>query len=174
MRIKINFKTIRTQAGFTLLELMIVIAILSLISAAVIAVVNPADQIKKANDTKRKSDLGQIGKALEQYYDDNGRYPASNAAYQIVGLDTNPLAWGVSWPPYMELLPQDPSGSKYYSYYSDEIGQTYYLYASLDRGSVDKDACGGNQACPSAQNISPVPTCGNVCNFAVTSPNTSP
>ena len=46
-----------------------------------------AEQFKKADDTKRKSDLAQIQRALEAYYQDFGMYPDDNNAtstYKIV------------------------------------------------------------------------------------------
>ena len=155
---------------------MIVVGVISILSVAIITVINPADQIQKANDGRRKSDLLQIQKSLEQYYQDNGRYPASttDGSYQIVSVNQTPLPWGSSWIPYMNLLPKDPSGTKYYQYVSDSSGQIYYLYASLDRGSKDKDACKSGAACNSLLGISPMPTCGSVCNYGASSPNVSP
>lgn len=176
-----------SSKGFTLIELIIVIGILSVLSTVLIATLNPMAQFQKSNDAKRKSDLGQIQKVLEQYYQDNtGKYPRSSTIsdtcgspptacpYRIVSSDAvNPVKeWGTAWTPYINVLPKDPNNSKKYVYYSSG-GQSYYLYASLDRGSKDPQACSGTQ-CP---NVPSGVKCGgslDYCNYGVSSPNVSP
>lgn len=53
--------------GFTLLELLIVIAILAILSAALVLVLNPAESMKKSRDTQRMSDLATLKTALGLY-----------------------------------------------------------------------------------------------------------
>jgi len=53
-----------SHKGFTLLELLIVIAILAILSAVTIIVLNPAELLKKARDSQRISDLSTIKTAL--------------------------------------------------------------------------------------------------------------
>ncbi len=150
-----------------------------------IVVLNPLAQIQKARDATRKSDLSQIQKALETYYQDQGRYPEyefSPPNYFIKTADANDSIkeWGTDWLPYMSTLPKDPSSpSRRYIYYSSNDGQTYYIYASLDRGASDPQACTGannNNACPgpSGGSIDMQNACGSRCNYGVTSPNVSP
>ena len=167
--------------GFTLVELIVVIGILSVLALASLVAINPVAQFQKANDARRKADLSQIQKALESYYQDNGKYPLSSVTspfYRITvpGVPTTiTINWGTQWQPYMNLVPKDPSVSKNYVYYS--TGQSYYLYASLDRGSGDPQACQGmvNGECQSIQtNAITAKSCGNYCNFAISSPNVSP
>ena len=164
---------------------MIVIGIISILSVGIISILNPVDQIQKANDARRKSDLLQIQKALEQYYEDSGRYPPSSSDYKIVEAGSDPSSgtdWGNPWTPYMNLLPQDPSSpTKTYVYYTPD-GQSYYLYASLDRGGNDKQACHSNgDPCDSLSNQTPAissTACStdgsSKCNYGVSSPNVSP
>ena len=57
----------KTKKGFTLLELLIVIAILSILGAIVIFLLNPAETLKKARDSQRISDLSTIKTALGIY-----------------------------------------------------------------------------------------------------------
>ncbi len=61
------------QIAFTLIELLIVIAIIALLSSIVLIAVSNARI--KARDTKRKTDLQQIAKALELYAAKHGSYP---------------------------------------------------------------------------------------------------
>lgn len=142
-------------------------------------ILDPLAQFQKANDTKKKSDFSQIQKALEAYYQDFGKYPLSSTAaplYRITvpGSPTSvTINWGSPWRPYMNLLPKDPTISKNYVYYSS--GQSYWLYASLDRGSKDPQACAGGQcSAPLGSGIDMTSACGGVCNFGVSSPNVSP
>lgn len=142
-------------------------------AAGLVAVLNPLAQIQKAHDAQRKSDLSQIKNALEIYYQDNGQYPPATSDYKIKGLDNNAIAWGSSWQPYMSVLPKDPSSSKNYVYNNASLdGQTYYIYASLDRGADDPQVCNNGSECSSL----PVgASCGTgICNYGVSSPNVSP
>ena len=53
--------------GFTLVELLIVIAIISILAFAVILILNPAEILRKARDTQRISDLDTLKTALALY-----------------------------------------------------------------------------------------------------------
>lgn len=161
------------KRGFTLVELLIVIGVLGVMAGVAISIINPVAQFQKANDSKRKSDLAQIQRALEIYYQDLKSYPLNSSAYKIKDSTGTELNWGNPWTPYMGNLPADPnSPAKNYAYISD--GQTYYLYASLDRGTNDSQVCqnlNSNGECPSV----PVANlCGGKCNYGVSSPNVSP
>lgn len=164
------------QAGFTLVELLIVIGVMSILLTAILLVLNPFAQIQKANDAKRKSDLSQVQKALETYYQDNGRYPAHSVSpvYRIIRLDGSTADWGTQFSPYMATLPKDPRGLYKYVYYASTNGQSYWLYASLER-SNDPQMCNAGNPCTSitSNGISQT-ACGGTCNFAITSSNVSP
>lgn len=173
----------KIQSGFTLVELIVVIAIVGIMGGMVITILNPIAQLQKGADTKRKSDLAQISKALESYYSDHGKYPSTNASYELVVIpagsnDPIALSWGSTWEPYMDVLPKDAAVSKKYIYYTPTTGsgafQSYYLYASLERGTKDPQACTGATGCP---NVPSGVTCGtstDLCNYGVTSSNVSP
>lgn len=166
---KQKFHSIR---GFTLIELVVVIGILTILAAGVIAVLNPLEQFKKAADSKRKNDLAQIQRALESYYGDHGKYPSSSSN-KINSEELGEINWGDTWPPYMNVLPKD-NNPKNYVYYASSDGQTYYLYTSLDR-TKDPQVCNGGNACNSLSIIGiSNASCGGTCNYAVSSPNTSP
>ena len=61
-------------AGFTIIELLVVVSIISLLSSIVFASVNSARA--KGRDAKRLADIKTIETALQLYYDDRGDYPA--------------------------------------------------------------------------------------------------
>jgi prepilin-type N-terminal cleavage/methylation domain-containing protein len=170
----------KNNQGFTLVELLLVVGILGILSMAVLLTLNPFTQIQKGNDAKRKADLSQIQKALEVYYQDYGAYP-DQLSYKLDPITTPgppPIKtqknWGSSWQPYMNVLPSDPVPTKHYVYYTSN-GQFYYLYASLDRGTKDPQACSGSQGQCSGAGLSNMTTlCGGVCNFGVSSPDKTP
>lgn len=62
--------------GFTLLEFLIVVAIIGLLSVAMMVYVLPS--LAKGRDGRRKADLHKISNALEEYYNDNNSYPATS------------------------------------------------------------------------------------------------
>ncbi len=174
----------KPQRGFTLIELLVTIAVIGAMAGAVTLVMNPVTQIQKANDAKRKSDLAQIQRALETFYNDFGRYPEADTSvatnYRIKKDSATTVGWGTNgFRPYMELLPIDPSSTKNYSYYSNSTtnNQSYYLFASLDR-SNDPQACNNGSECTSISSgtIPGSPKCGtgNNCTYGVSSPNVSP
>lgn len=176
----------RNQKGFTLIELVVVIGILAILAAFVFALLDPLTQFQKSDDGKRKFDLAQVQRALEQYYQDYGRYPASSASFQIEDSGSTAVPWGSTtalWQRYMTVLPNDPLySSRKYVYYSDTSGQKYWIYASLERGTKDPNVCtsGGNGVCsmPTSSSDTPNPptssACGQPCNFGVSSPNVTP
>lgn len=166
------------KKGFTLIELLVVIAILGLLAVGLLATINPFQQFKKADDARRISDIEQIQRALELYYQDNNAYPASSSNFQI-DVNNQPVSWGTTWLPYISTLPKDPTSSNTYVYFSPAgNGQTYYLYANLETGALNPQACNNGKAC--SQFSSGIPgfpsdtACGGICNYGVSSPNVSP
>jgi len=176
-------KKLKLSLGFTLLELIVVIGVMAILAGLILAIVNPLAQFQKANDARRKSDLSQIQKALEQYYQDNGVYPTGTQDYRLTSPQLTPIPWGSAWTPYMDFVPADPDNNRSYVYISS--GQTYWLYASLERGGLDTQACKNtNSSCLASplssscgcDNVPNGALCGgnNVCTFGVSSPNTTP
>ena len=156
------------EAGVTLLELLVVMAIMGTLAGAIVMLINPRGQIGKANDARRKSDLNQISKALEIYYQDNNSYPEHTAGgYQISGG-----AWGGEWSSYMAKVPADQTAGRTYVYFS--TGQSYYLYAYLEAANDPQMCNADGTRCDSwAANLI-TSNCGGTCNYGVSSSNTTP
>jgi len=65
------------RRGFTIIELIVVIAIISVLASIVASSVNTIRS--KANDAKRIAGVKQLMTALELYYSQNGHYPISGS-----------------------------------------------------------------------------------------------
>ncbi len=122
-------KIIKNIKGFTLVELLIVIAIIGVLSALLMA--NFVGVRQRARDAQRKSDLRQVQSALELYRSDLGLYPTTQN-----GPDCD-AALSSGTTTYMTKVPCDPTNTSFYSgsyyYYSD--GSVYYLVACLENSS---------------------------------------
>lgn len=123
-------------SGFTLIEMLIVVAVIALL-AAVVLYANITSSAQKARDSKRKQDLNKLVRTFEDYYNDHGRYPSANDPPDgnIAGSP-----WGSSLDSYVAQLPADPlSPNRYHYYYYQEGsgGKFYTLYARLENTSDD-------------------------------------
>jgi general secretion pathway protein G len=114
----------RTESGFTLIELMVVILIIGLL--ATIVVQNLKGATDKAKRIKAEADISAFKTALDRYYLDNGSYPSSDQGLAaLVSAPTNGKV-PADYPPggYIEKIPNDPWGNPY-AYQSD--GDNYVL-----------------------------------------------
>jgi prepilin-type N-terminal cleavage/methylation domain-containing protein len=60
-------RSVSSKAGFTMIELLIVIAILGILATAVLSAINPIEQINRGRDTGTRSDAEQLLGAVERY-----------------------------------------------------------------------------------------------------------
>ncbi len=95
------------EAGFTLIEIMVVVIIIGLLSAMIAPQI--FGQQKKAFITKAKTDLRGMDSALELYRLDNFEYPTTSEGLQA--LVTNPGR--SNWTGYLKKLEKDPWGNDY-------------------------------------------------------------
>lgn len=130
-------------SGFTLIELMIVVAIIGLLAAIVIGALTLST--KRARDAHRLQDLRAIATLLEFHYADTGRYPVASGLITSCGMqgpnwipDGSDYEWAAA---YTASVPRDPAencgeaGAYSYAYQSD--GSQYDLTARLEGGSPD-------------------------------------
>jgi general secretion pathway protein G len=80
------------MAGFTLIELLIVIALITILAS--MGVVQYRNSLQSSREAVLRTDLFRMRDAIDQYYADKGKYPAS--------LDTL-VSEG-----YMRKIPEDP------------------------------------------------------------------
>ncbi len=82
----------RKQKGFTLIELMIVVAIIGVLSA--IAVPAYKDYVTKSEVASAVATLKSIITPAELYYQENGSFPSTSAALNSVGVGNNVVRTG--------------------------------------------------------------------------------
>ena len=165
------------KKGFTLMELLLVIALLGLLIIAGLG--SFVSSLQKGRDTKRKNDLRQIAVALETYYNDFGHYPLSDSNGDIMGCGAAGVlscTWGSDWNNtvtgtiYMTALPTDPTPSQTYFYVSDFKGTYFQLYARLE--NTHDSGTGINQS-PGFVGTVCIGT-KTVCTYGIASPNATP
>jgi prepilin-type N-terminal cleavage/methylation domain-containing protein len=81
----------KSNYGFTMIELLIVMTILAILAVAVISVINPIELINRAKDNAKMQDAEQLISAVDRFYAANGYYPwmaeSSSCAGGECGID---------------------------------------------------------------------------------------
>ena len=95
----------KNKEGFTIIELIVVLSIISLMSSIVLSAVN--QYTIKSRDVRRTADIQQLQKALLMYYADHGEFP-SFSGWAFSG-DANWTNLGIALASYMKNPPQDPT-----------------------------------------------------------------
>ena len=113
--------TKRDPNGFTLIELLVVIAIIGVLASIIMVSLSTARA--KGRDARRISDVKSIQLALEEYYNDNLKYPTSLPA----------LA-----PNYIPNIPTDPLGAGQVS------NSSSYFYTAINTASPASTNCIAN------------------------------
>ena len=73
-----SLKNIKEQKGFTLLEVLLVVAILAILAGIVIIAINPGKNLADSRNSQRQADVTTILNGVYQYaLDNNGTVPAS-------------------------------------------------------------------------------------------------
>lgn len=161
--------------GFTLMEILIVVAIVMILAVVTLFILNPRKQIDKTSDTKRKAELSSLKKVLEDWYNDKNCYPIdtqicydhfdSERTCHVCGTNSD----SPSFNPYLSKLPCDPrSPTKDYLYQVDNVScPTWFrVYTNLSyEEDPDINMAGCTSGCGSAPTYS--------YNYGVTSPNIS-
>jgi general secretion pathway protein G len=101
------------DAGLTLIEMIVVLAIIALVAALIVpSVIGRPDQ---ARVTVAQADLKSIGAALKMYRLDNGSYPTTEQGLAALATkpSTGPAATNYAADAYLAQTPADPWGHPY-------------------------------------------------------------
>lgn len=134
----------KNKQGFTLLEILLVIAMIGILAAIVLIAINPQRQLAQTRNATRQSDTNAISKALEQYLIDTGDYPTSlTTDYQEICGEGEPDCTGfldlsVLTPTYLAGIPEEPGNSTAGSGYQAAIDANGKISVRTPNGeSVD-------------------------------------
>ncbi len=99
-----------SERGFTLIELMIVVAIIAILAGILIP--NFVNARSQAQTAACESNLRSIATALELYYADNQIYPSAS------GASVQPALFTVNGVSYLNNTPKDPAAQSSNATYS--------------------------------------------------------
>lgn len=126
--------TKHNKAGFSLIELLVVIGIIGLLATIAVVLLTPA--IKKGRDAKRKNDLNQIGKflGLSCYLPDAGA-----GEYDLASLFEEIKTKNPQISSFIKSAPKDPligtDSQSYYMYKVTDDAKKCVLSANLENNN---------------------------------------
>jgi general secretion pathway protein G len=131
--------TIQAKRGFTLVEILIVVAIIATLASVALVGLGPVQ--RSGRDTRRVSDLRQVQNGIELYFAKCGYYPGTAEA----GTDCNGFRNISSWDSLEDAItgsalgvsqvPNDPrTGGTYV--YGSSAGTTYVIGATLENAGA--------------------------------------
>lgn len=136
----------RCRAGFTLIEVMVVVAILAILAAVVVPRI--MDEPGKARQARAAQDIRAIESALDMYRLDNYRYPTSEQGLEalVERPTTGPEPPNYKEGGYLRSLPEDPWGNPYQYANPGQHGEidVYSLGADGQPGGENENAVIGN------------------------------
>ncbi|HAZ29706.1 TPA: hypothetical protein DCY43_03105 [candidate division WWE3 bacterium] len=142
--------------GFTLVELLVVIAIVVILAGALFLIINPANLLMKARDSKRVSELTELNKALALALADNRITITTTATLSSCGSGTSGFSSSGAagnWVQfavvvlvngglnnYLSALPKDPTNVAPNCYYYEGYAPTSAWELNAELQSADNDS----------------------------------
>src|SRR3990172_1768462 len=152
-------QTLKRLQGFTLIEILLVVAMISILAVAVFVALNPAKRIIDSKNARRQNDVDSILSAVHQFIVDNkGAYPSNMpAAGTEVQLGTDAagcaiatggcggvtaactalMTGGTNLAKYLKTMPVDPTAGTTF-----DAGATGYSLLLDTNGIVTVRSCG--------------------------------
>ncbi|MGY6663275.1 MAG: type II secretion system major pseudopilin GspG [Glycocaulis sp.] len=135
-----------TEAGFTLVEIMVVVVIIGLLATVVVLNVLPSQD--RARIEKARADIGRIEQAIEMFRLDMGRYPTTDEGLEVLVTAPADPRLAARFPEggYINRLPEDPWGGEYQYMSPGEHGRfdVWSLGADARPGGEGNNADIGN------------------------------
>ncbi|MEK7139930.1 MAG: prepilin-type N-terminal cleavage/methylation domain-containing protein [Patescibacteria group bacterium] len=120
-------------AGFTILELLVVVAIIAILSAVTLVLISATKE--RSRDAKRMSELRQLQTALNIYTAQVGRFPIAPSATPLSGTD--PVSEALIDQDAIEAGPIDPLYPTYaYTYQTDAAGTSFSISFCLETDTI--------------------------------------
>lgn len=142
---KLNIKK-QLQKGFTLIELLIVIAVLGVLAAVILVAIDPIEQIARAEDAGRKSQVGQLSSAMQAYLvgQSLATAPAASATWQTMLQNAGEIKSTFTAPGMAATCGPTPQTGYCYA----PSGANFVIWTYLEsKSEVDKAAGVTLQAC---------------------------
>jgi len=128
----LTFRARNPRSGFTLIKLLIVIAIIGILVA--IAIPNLLNAVQRGRQKRTMSDMRTLATAIEAYCIDNSVYPTaascSTYPYTAAALATDDSSWSQLAPTYLSNPPKRDGWANTYGYVNDASN---YLIQSRGR-----------------------------------------
>ncbi len=153
MRFKTPSKTFFPSSGVTLLEVVIVTAVLIILSGISYSLISPTTSKAKARDNKRLSDISNLDRAINEYRIDHQSYPGSQSVlYTSTSVPAgSPDVYSPTsgWIPadlsdYLPKYPTDPLNDATYHYEYFQNGGGYEISARMEYLTEEPQSDGGN------------------------------
>ena len=133
----------QNQKGFTLIEMMIVVAIIGMLSTLVIVVVTGAR--RKANATTAKGHLAQVSKAVDMVV-------ASGCTMAAAPVPGNPIACSDGSETFMQKVPSPPTTALTYDFATGWTSASNYTFTANGFDNGETFTCTNGSCSCSVQN----------------------
>ncbi len=121
--------------GFTIIEIITVVLIISILASIVIAGYNITQG--QARDGDRKSDALLLKHAIMKYYDDNGTYPLPSGCVVNSGCSASLLST-LLVPTYLPSIPATPKGTAYAYIRGTDAEDSFALLITMESTTTCK------------------------------------
>ena len=133
----------RKQTGFTLVELLIVIAIIGILAA--IAIPNLLNAVQRGKQKRTMADMKALAAAIESYHVDNSVYPSASCFagnFTTLGPSLGTDSFTNLAPTYIAQPPLRDGWGRFFTYNLDAAAANYNVRSLGRNGSADTVVCG--------------------------------